>query len=83
MVALRRLAEPARDLRAADRRDHHHLRRSASAFTRLRASAFTAWIIGAGVATLSNYFVPGSVDAIVGTVVASVVFWSYEKVPGL
>lgn len=55
------------------------LRRSASAITKLRASAFTAWIIGAGVATLSHYFVPGSVDAIVGIVVASVVFWSYEK----
>lgn len=55
------------------------LRRSASAITKLRASAFTAWIIGAGVAMLSHYFVPGSVDAIVGIVVASVVFWSYEK----
>lgn len=55
------------------------LRRSASAATRFRASAFIAWILGAGVATLSHYFVRGSVDAIVGIIVAALVFWIYEK----
>ncbi|WAC53845.1 cytosine permease [Gordonia sp. SL306] len=58
------------------------LKRSVATATRLRASAFTAWVIGAGLATVSHYLVPGSVDALVGIVVAAVVFWTYEKALG-
>ncbi|NDZ95097.1 cytosine permease [Streptomyces sp. SID6673] len=58
------------------------LKRSVATVTRLRASAFTAWVIGAGLATVSHYLVPGSVDALVGIVVAAAVFWTYEKALG-
>lgn len=56
------------------------LKRATNRSVRLRPSAFAAWIVGAAVATVSHYTVPGSVDALVGVVVAAVVFYTIEKV---
>ncbi|MGW6159599.1 cytosine permease, partial [Streptomyces sp. NPDC055144] len=39
-----------------------------------RGSALVAWAAGAGAATLAHYLLPGSVDAVIGMVVACGVY---------
>ncbi|MBY8860253.1 cytosine permease [Nocardia sp. CA2R105] len=44
-----------------------------------RPTAFAAWALGAAVATVTHYLVPGSVDAVIGIVAAGLVYAAMEK----